>query len=94
MAVAEQDGPVTGPVVDQLTALDGPLAAALGPLDVHRERLEVTQVVRDAVGEHPTGAFMQLAGAGENGGELFEEGRSATGGGRHAGLSGNEGQGV
>ena len=42
MAVAQQKRPVAGPVIDQLVALDVPLVAAGRPVDVDRERLQVT----------------------------------------------------
>ncbi len=59
MTVAQQDRAVAGPEIDQLSALDGPLVAAQSAVDVHRERLQMAQIVRDAVGEDGAGLLVQ-----------------------------------
>ena len=61
VAVAQQQRPVAGPVVDQLVAVHVPLAGALGAVEVDGERLQVAQVVGDAVGEEAARLLVQPA---------------------------------
>ena len=51
MVVPQQQRAVAHPVVDELVAVDVPLAAAVGPLDVDREWDEIATVVGDATGD-------------------------------------------
>ena len=78
-AVAEQQGPVAGEVVDQFLPVDGPLVRAFGPVDVDRERLQRPQFVRDAAGEHRLGLLEQLPRFREGGDVVIGEGRAGGG---------------
>src|SRR5712664_387913 len=51
MVVAQQQRAVTHPVVDELVAVDVPLAAAIGALDVDRKWGEVATIVGDATSD-------------------------------------------
>src|SRR5262249_38211699 len=71
MAMPQQNGTVAGPVVDQLVPVHVPLVRPSGPLDVDREWLQVTQIVRDAVEKERSSLFVQAARASELGLESF-----------------------
>ena len=57
VGVPEEQRAVPHPVVDVLAAVDVPLAGTRRPLDVERERREIPTVVRDAAGDHASGAL-------------------------------------
>src|SRR5579884_274402 len=61
MAMAQQQRPVAGPVVDQVVAVHVPLMSALGPIDVDRKRLQVTEVMCDPAGKQPACFLIQAA---------------------------------
>ena len=51
VVVAQQQRAVAEDVIDEAVAVDVPFVRALRALDVDRERLEVADVVRDAIGQ-------------------------------------------
>ena len=61
IVVAQNQRAVAHPVVDQLVAVDVPLARAVGAFDVDRKGREVAAVVRDATRDRLARALEQLS---------------------------------
>src|SRR5205085_7922589 len=76
MRMAEQHRPVAGPVIDELVAIDVPLPRAALAIDIDRERLHVTQIVRDAGRKHGASVLVATSGAGKLGAIAFEYGHA------------------
>src|SRR3970282_2623451 len=62
--MAEEEGPMSPPVVDQLLTVHRPFPRPCGPLDVQREGGEVSDVMGDAAGDELARPLKQLIGGG------------------------------
>jgi len=51
MVVAQDERAMAHPVVDQVVAVDIPLAGAVGAVDVDRKRREIPTIVRNPTGD-------------------------------------------
>ena len=74
MTVAEQQRTVARPVVDEPMTVHVPLVCPRGPVDIDGERLQMTQVVRHAIGEDGSRLLVQLARNRELRREPFRQG--------------------
>jgi hypothetical protein len=74
IVVTEQERPVAHHVVEQLVAVDVPLARSVRAVNVGREGLDVAAVVVDAAGDHAACLPMERQRPGELLGELLLDG--------------------